>query len=399
MTKEMIGGLSSEEKSELEGLLNASSAHRSYAEFFRNPRWQISFQRGIEFSKENKQRAKAKIDQVLFPDIVQKGKLRTFYRSWWLRASVAAVLTIGIGGYWLHKRVSEENSPRILGFSDLTPGGNKATLTLEDGSVVDLDSSQSRVIRYKNGVEVKEKPGGEIVYTLTHNNRSAGEKELRYNKIVTPTGGQFKVALPDGSKVWLNASSSLRFPASFSDTARVVQLEGEAYFEIAKDASRPFRVSVKGVGVDVLGTKFDIMAYEGEPAINATLLDGAISIKTGSISRTMRPGQKASIPEGRNDTIAVNDDPHASDNIAWVYGIFQFRANDIEFIMRQLGRWYNFDVVFTKPIIEDGMIYTAQLNRGNTAAQILDVIQASGRVTFQVMELNGRKRVLVTPLN
>jgi ferric-dicitrate binding protein FerR (iron transport regulator) len=209
--------------------------------------------------------------------------------------------------------------------------------------------------------------------------------EIQYNQISTPRGGQYEVLLPDGSRVWLNAASSLRFPTSFSGESRNVSLKGEAYFEVAKNPAMPFKVSVdreegEPMEVEVLGTHFNIMGYNDEISINTTLIEGAVKVRQGKTTTLLSPFQQAQTnKEGISHVVSDSDVEKA---IAWKNGFFDFEDDDISVIMRQLSRWYDVDVHFEGPVSKDH--YVGAIRRQSNISKVLDMLQAIGGVRFAV---------------
>ena len=220
--------------------------------------------------------------------------LLLFRRRWWAAASI--ILVLGIGAYLWSAR-KKNAAPAVVAADtrvntpDIPPGKDGAILTLADGSQVVLDSLGSGVIALQNGARAVIK-NGELVYDLTR----AGTGGVAYNTMTTPKGRQFILLLPDGTKVWLNAASSIRYPTVFSGRERKVELTGEAYFEVAKNVRLPFLVNVNDKAtVEVLGTNFNVNAYEDEASINTTLLEGSVKVN-GTV---IKPGQQVQVPAGR----------------------------------------------------------------------------------------------------
>ncbi len=205
-------------------------------------------------------------------------------------------------------------------------------------------------------------------------NKVAGDQQgVVYNTLSAPTGGQFQLVLPDGSKVWLNSSSSIRFPTEFSGEERKVELTGEAYFEVAKNPTLPFRVSVSGMYVEVLGTHFNIMAYGDESSIKTTLLEGSVRVTKGSSAKVLTPGQQSKM-NLKGDINVVDAD--LEQVIAWKNGYFQFSSDDIETIMRQVARWYDIKVVYKDKIPGGG--FSGIVSRKNNISRVLKILQDGG---------------------
>jgi Fe2+-dicitrate sensor, membrane component len=255
---------------------------------------------------------------------------------------------------------------------DVAPGGNKAFLQLADGSVITLDDTDTGMLAQQGPARVIKLDNGRLQYNST----SAQDAATLYNTITTPRGGQYHVILPDGSKVWLNAASSLRFPTVFAGRERSVQLTGEAYFEIAHNKSMPFHVQVNEIRVEVLGTHFNVMSYENESAVATTLLQGSVRVagNTMYMPVVLKPGQQASLQRQSAQGFSVHDVDTES-VIAWKNGLFQFNSADIQTIMRQLERWYDVRVQYKGPIPEGH--YSGIVPRDNNLLKVLRILEES----------------------
>jgi ferric-dicitrate binding protein FerR (iron transport regulator) len=208
------------------------------------------------------------------------------------------------------------------------------------------------------------------------------------NTVATPRGGQYQLVLNDGSKVWLNSASSLSFPAVFKGKTREVEITGEAYFEVAKNAKMPFKVKVNNTVVEVFGTHFNIMAYNDEAEMTTTLLEGSVKISNKQYTNMLKPGQQATI--NHNGPIRVTDEPDADDAIAWKEGIFQFRDADLEAIMRQAARWYDVQVSFAGKI--PSKEFTGRISRNVKASELMGMLKYMG-VNFKIED----KHITVLP--
>ncbi|SDF48315.1 FecR family protein [Chitinophaga filiformis] len=300
-------------------------------------------------------------------------------------AAAAAVLLLAGAAYWLLGRRQAGQQPELAvqkGMVLIAPGSNRAMLTLADGSVVTLDSAGKQVIR-QGGVAIQQQNG-----QLSYGNQPT-DGSVHYNKLTTPRGGQFRVVLPDGTKVWLNSASMLRYPTAFTGNERVVELEGQGYFEVAANARQPFKVKVQNMEVQVLGTDFDIMAYRDEATINTTLLTGSIQVKEGSHEQLLRPGQQAVINnEDHQLTVRTADIRKVT---AWKNGLFVFNNMALPAILREVARWYDVDIVYTtSPGTE---LYGGGIGRNLQLTDILALLEGNGYNHFKV---EGRK-VIVLP--
>lgn len=301
----------------------------------------------------------------------------------WRWAAAAAVFLVLVGiGYLLlgdknENRETVKTQPVEGIKNDITPGGDKAILTLADGSQIILDSAHNGDLANQGNVKVI-KLNGQLAYKGT-----GGSAEVLYNTISTPRGGQYQLLLADGSKVWLNAASSLRFPASFIGKERLVELTGEGYFEIAKNENQPFKVDIAGKGVvEVLGTHFNINAYSDAASIKTTLLEGRVKVAaSGGATALLKPGEQAQI----NGGIKLVNDVDTDEIIAWKAGLFQFNRADVVFIMRQVSRWYNVDVVFEGPVSMKS--FSGIVSRSNNVSEVLKIMEKAG-VKFKI---NGNR--------
>jgi transmembrane sensor len=297
-----------------------------------------------------------------------------FIRRW---TAVAAAMLILLAGGWLLLRKSgrRAGTDTTVAVRDIAPGRNRATLTLADGSTVDLDEAKDGLIGRQGGSQLIKRGGSQLAYQ--EKDRSG---ENAYNVLTTPRGGQYQLLLPDGSKVWLNAASSLRYPTTFAGGERVVELKGEAYFEIANNPAMPFKVNVAAaMQVEVLGTHFDIMAYGDEQTINATLLEGSVRVRSGAMTALVRPGEQARLKgvEGMKDAGSLKVAPADTEEaVAWKDGMFKFNEATIDQVMRQLSRWYDVEVVYVNDPPKD--LFRGEMYRNVNASKILKVLEASG---------------------
>jgi transmembrane sensor len=314
----------------------------------------------------------------------------------WFQAAAAVTLLV-VFSYWILRQRTDswERETEITTTSpaiDIPAGSDKAILLLADNTVVELNDRGQQVIPKQGAVSVINAKG-----TLAYN-QEAGASQLTYNKIITPRGGQYKVSLSDGSQVWLNAASSLRYPTSFIGTERVVELTGEAYFDItslvqSSGEKIPFKVRIpSGAEIEVLGTQFNVMAYEEEEAIKTTLLEGAVKVSLGqsSLERTavrLSPNQQARITKA--DRLSVIVEVDVAQAIAWKNNKFIFKDTGIEEIMRQLSRWYDVEVTYENDM--SGLRFGGTLSRKENASAMLNLLKLTGSVDFAV---EGRKIIV-----
>jgi transmembrane sensor len=203
-----------------------------------------------------------------------------------------------------------------------------------------------------------------------------------YNRITTPRGGQYRLVLPDGTRVWLNSASSIRFPTRFDGHERKVELMGEGYFEVAKNASKPFRVAFAGSGeVEVLGTHFNINAYEDEPSLKVTLLEGSVRVRSAGDSKVLQPDEQAVI-SGASAAISVQKGIDVNQVVSWKDDLFDFNNDPLPAVMRQLSRWYDADISY-RGIIPEGH-YTGSIRRQASLSEVLRMLELAGGVHFSI---------------
>lgn len=304
-------------------------------------------------------------------------------RRWWYAAAAAVLLigTFSIYQFSGKRSTRTEIAKQKPEKTDIAPGGNKAILTLADGTSIILDTASNGNLTNQGNVKVI-KVDGQITY-----NPSGKAADIMYNTISTPKGGQYQLILADGSKVWLNAASSLRFPTTFPGNERKVEMTGEGYFEIVHNAAKPFKVNVAGKGdIEVLGTHFNISSYSDEKDIKTTLLEGKVRMTAAGNSQTLAPGQQAQLKA--NGTITVVNNVNTEEVIAWKNGLFKLNSADIPTIMRQIARWYDLEIVYQGKIPEGHISGTVPMNM--SLSKVLDALQLSG-INFT---LEGKKMII-----
>lgn len=316
------------------------------------------------------------------------GKAFRMNMKYW---AVAASVILLLGTGYFH--FSKKNTPSLVKAvsekvieNDLLPGGNKAILTLGDGQQIILDSSENGNLANQGNISVIKLDDGRIAY------KDANEKpaDIVYNTISTPRGGQYQVELADGSKAWLNAASSLRFPTRFSGGERKVEITGEVYFEIAKKRGVPFEVILaNGSKVQVLGTHFNVMNYEDEKSIETTLLEGSVRFVHNEKSMIIQPGQQVVLNESTSG-LSMNNQVDIEAVMAWKNGKFYFESADIESVMKQLSRWYDVDVEYRGKV---GKKFEGSVSRDISASNIFKILEATGGVNFKI----EGKKILVSP--
>jgi ferric-dicitrate binding protein FerR (iron transport regulator) len=279
----------------------------------------------------------------------------------------------------------------------VTPGSNKAILILNDGATVALDSLRTGTLATQGNTRIVQLASGRLSYNsmapdAATNNATAtgtsGATAPLYNTVRTPKGGQYQITLPDGSKVWLNAATSIRFPTAFAGQDRTVELTGEAYFEIAPNKDQPFRVKAGEMTVDVLGTHFNIMAYENEGSINTSLLQGSVRIAKSGQTRILQPGQESRVDISTGHILVAAADTDQA--VAWKNGLFQFDGATLETVMRQVERWYDVEVRYEGEVPKH---FSGQIPRSASLPEVLHMLDLAGKTRFT---LEGRT-VVVKP--
>ena len=317
--------------------------------------------------------------------VVESNEIRP-RRRYRLAAAAAIIFVLLSGGGVLllktggSKPVAAAVGGKPAAGEDIGPGRNKAVLTLADGSTIDLDEAKDGTIANQGNSKLVKLNGGQLAYQQSRGSGAQGGPESgkpenrkpSFNTISTPKGGQFQLVLPDGSKVWLNAASSLKYPTAFSGKKRTVELQGEAYFEIAPNATMPFTVDA-GAQIEVLGTHFNVMAYNDEQAVKTTLLEGRVKVHSGDQSVLLAPGEQArSKDNGALTTTTVDTD----EAIAWKNGLFRFNEATIEEVMRQVSRWYDVEVVYVNAVPKD--LFRGEIYRNVNVSKVLKVLEISG---------------------
>ncbi|QEC43165.1 FecR family protein [Pseudobacter ginsenosidimutans] len=301
------------------------------------------------------------------------------WRSW--RAAAAAIIILALSAtIFLRLRNNSDQQlaeRRSVPAHEIAPGKSGAILTLADGTKLVLDSMNNGVLADQNGSYVSMQDG-----QLKYSPSDSKAEDIAYNTMSTPRGRQFEITLPDGTHVWLNAASSIRYPTIFSAKNRKVELEGEAYFEVTKNAKQPFIVNASNkASIEVLGTSFNISAYENEKSLNTTLIEGSVKVN-GSV---IKPGQQARV----TDALHIIGNADIDKVMAWQRGFFNFEGASLEEVMQQLERWYDIDVSYEKGI--PGIEFGGEMSRNMTLNGVLIALEKSG-IRYR---LDGRKLIVL----
>ncbi len=287
--------------------------------------------------------------------------------SWRIAAAAAVLLLLLAGGYMLTRLRQTQVKELAVSPTDIQPGKQGAVLMLANGQQVLLDSMPNGVISQQQGTQVVLQ-NGKVVYHPVDNAHTTAD----WNTISTPRARQYTLVLPDGSRVWLDAASSIRFPVNFSGRERKVIITGEVYFDIAANAQQPFKVAVgEHTEINVLGTSFNVNAYPDEGAIRTTLLSGAVAVRYGQQQKVLVPGQQGSI--STTDSSIVISKPDLDKVLAWKNGLFNFEDADFKEVMRQLSRWYDIEVVYQGAIPDKR--FEGKLSRDISLNGVLKILE------------------------
>lgn len=305
----------------------------------------------------------------------QTVKRKHLYFNVFYKYAAAVLLVLSIGFYFYNQNRNEKLAMAKL---DELPSGNVAVLTLADGKRISLPDAKNGKLAEQTGVQIFKTAEGQLSYSGVDAGHS--QKSIGFNTISTPKGGQYQVQLPDGTKVWLNAASSLSYPASFAAVdIREVKLKGEAYFEVAKVSGKPFQVKTDRQMVEVLGTHFNINSYEDEPLTRTTLLEGLVRVAALGKSEMLKPGQQAVLQKGGIAVLNVD----AAATVAWKNGYFQFNDEELESLMRKVVRWYDVKVVYEDPELKK-VRFAGLTNRFLKVSELLQTLKMTRQVDFEV---------------
>ena len=346
---------------------------------------------------DSEQQLNDRIQTRLLQTIHQENPVIKRSFRWRVPAIAAAVLLIAVSVYFLLNsktktpEVVAKQAAKSIKQNSIQPGGNKAILTLANGSSIVLDTASNGMLSDLGNVKIQKLQNGLLAYTIKAKQITENDAAF-YNTITTPRGGKYQVTLTDGTKVWLNAASSIRFPVVFTGKERRVQITGEAYFEVAKNKHLPFRVQASGSEIEVLGTHFNVNAYADETFVKTTLLEGLVKVSASSSKNSspkfIQPGQQASVDKG--GMIDVKDHTNVEEAVAWKNDRFEFKSTDIRSILRQLSRWYDVDVVYQGNV---NLHFTGQLSRTEPVDTIFKKLELTGAVHFKT----EGKTIIVSP--
>jgi len=337
--------------------------------------WMISDAEKAAFGKNLKERIEASKKPR---SISRKLKIRRLLAIASIVILICSFVTV------IYQRQASQHRDLSLA-NHIKPGKNSATLTLADGRKILLTDHGNGKLANESGVSISKSADGQIIYEISDIAKQEGEP-LRYNTLSTAFGQQYQIRLPDGTRVWLNNGSSLKYPVSFSKTAqRKVELDGEAYFEVSKDPAHPFVVKTNTQEVMVLGTHFNLNAYANEPLTKTTLLEGRVKVSGYGTEATLNPGQQA-----LNNGVLQLRNVDTEMAIAWKNNQFMFESENIQNIMRMVERWYNVRVDYEGDIPKDE--FSGAVSRFDNLSEVLKILELTGKVHFKV---EGRRIMVI----
>ncbi|RYG45539.1 MAG: FecR family protein [Chitinophagaceae bacterium] len=295
-------------------------------------------------------------------------------RFTWIGYAASFIILLSITIFYVTSKSDNHQLPA----ANIMPDKNEVYILLADGKMIGIKDINNNIIDNAPGLEVRKTSDSSLVYTAANNNTPAPKKNT--NKIFIPSGSNFRLALSDGTIVWLNAASSLEYPVVFTGKERKVTLSGEAYFEVAKNKEMPFSVSVNGMNVEVLGTHFNVIGYNTDEDVKTTLLEGSVKLRAEKSTALLTPGQQG-IYHHNKPGFAVNA-VNTSDVIAWKNGFFVFDNESLQEIMQKIARWYNVDVVFQNK--STARNFGGTISRNKSIDVVLRTLEATGSVHFKL---------------
>jgi len=341
-----------------------------------------------EATMGQREQTKQRIRQRLYKKISRsrsRDRKHTLYR-WSRYVAAAVVVSVTVVSFGLHhyfipaSKVTADHAP-------IVPGGNKALLTLDDGTQIVLDKAGIGDLANRGDVRITKLSDGQLVYNYQ---RASPQHpiENRYHTVSTPRGGQYQINLSDGTKVWLNAASSIRFPAVFPEQERAVEVTGEVYFEVARHEDKPFVVIGNEQRITVLGTHFNVKAYPDDAAVETALLHGKVRVTINDKDYTLQPGQRTTFDKRKKQVQMDTFNPEEA--IAWQAGQFIFNAEPVESVMRKIARWYDVDVTYRGNM--KGKVFTGAVSRYDNVQEILNMLALTGTVNFKI---DGRRIIVM----
>lgn len=317
----------------------------------------------------------AKINQP-----IKNKKSIPYYK--YIAAAVVLVAFISGSLYFSKDAVITPNKLLVQnGKIDVLPGVDKAILTLSDGSTIALDDAKNENIVEKTGLTITKTTDGQLLYKVSSAMPKAAT--IAYNTIATSKGNQYQVLLPDGTRVWLNAASSLKYPEMFTGNERKVILTGEAYFEVAKNKDMPFIVQSRNQDVQVLGTHFNINSYMDDQSIKTTLLEGSIKVSNAGFAKILKPGEQSLVNHNGLGDISVIKNIDMDGETAWKNGLFNFNNAELKSILNQLERWYDIKIDYQSV---PNKRYNGMVPRKSNLSEVLNMLELTGNISFKIEE-------------
>jgi len=337
--------------------------------------------------KHIRQKLKNDIRQTLNHDYLDRVSNKRFY----LKIAAAAIIffTAGILVFKLYPNKTKINYAVKNQVDHIVPGSNKAYLTTANGVVITLNGLKNGSLLAQGNTRVNKVKDGLLEYGKKSSAGTPADTHVIYNTITVPRGGQYQLVLADGTKVWLNSASTMKFPVAFNGKDRHVELSGEAYFEVVKNTAKPFKVMVNGITVQDLGTHFNIMGYNDDKEVKTSLLEGSVKLLGNKAVAILKPGEQGTLNDQQNAFKIEQVD--MDDVVAWKNGLFAFNDEDIQTIMKRISRWYDVDVVFSQQLKRKN--FGGTVSRFADVSQVLKDLELTGSIHFKV---EGR-RITVMP--
>lgn len=370
LSKYLKGTLTEGEQKQLEEWLDEDSAHAAWLSDLKEDA--VISQKMKSYNQYSSTESWQAVSRAI------RSERRIVFSRYLRRMAVAALVAIAFGTAYLFKEtefaVSKETSVLIVS------GGSKARLLLDDGSTVDLDTLKSFVA---NGVQVDKSGNGQIRY-MNSGSEANVSSELVYNRIEVPRGGEYDMVLEDGTQVWLNSETHLKFPIAFTGKERKVFLEGEAYFAVAKNADKPFRVVVNGQTLEVLGTEFNVNAYRDEQRVYTTLVEGKVKVTTVNQEEVfLQPGEQVALEV--ESGLFTKEFVSLDAVMGWRKGLFALEEQTLGQIMQKLSRWYDFDVVYQNMSLK-AVVFKGSIPRYGDFSDVLHLLEKTGELKFRVQD-------------
>jgi len=346
--------------------------------------WYLAHNQSSSFAMDDEDKVK---DLNEIWSKINPGKTSPHVSIFYRMAVAASILVFLCAGAYFMLRQHKQAEKNAIGKNDVLPGKNTATLTLANGKKIALDDRSEGQLSNNAGIIIHKKKSGELVYTVSAN-AGQGQNSNQFNTLSTANGEQYQVVLPDGTHVWLNAASSIKYPVAFGNGERMVELTGEAYFEVVHNAAHPFKVKTARQIVEDIGTHFNINAYDDEPAIKTTLIEGAVKVSSMMSSKILfiKPGQQSQLNEQGLSVASVDVD----EVLAWKNGNFDFDDESLESTMRKIAKWYDVQIVYAqKPA---GVSFFGEISRSKNLSAVLSALSITGKVHFRM----DAKKIIVS---